>query len=53
MRSHTREFRNNRNYLDAKLWEEFKDGTYLSKQVVDDGCGKKTVVESGMKLNLS
>lgn len=41
MRSGIKEFRNNRNFLNAEYWEEFYDGTLLKKVVMDNGYGKK------------
>ena len=52
LRSGLNDYRNNRNYLWAEQWEEYIDGTLLTKTVLDDGFGCKTLEEKGKKLNL-
>ena len=50
-RSGISEFKNNRHYSKVEQWEEYADGTLLKKTIMDDGYGKKTMVEQGLKLN--
>ena len=52
MRSGIKEFRNNRNFLEAEHWEEFYDGSLLKRIVKDNGYGIKSMKQSGMRLDL-
>jgi hypothetical protein len=52
LRSGLIDYSNNRNYVYREKWEEYIDGTYLKKSILDDGFGKKTLTEQNQKLNI-